>query len=147
MSDVLTTIPALLRQAAQDAAELEALVDGDVRMTFAQLDAAVNRSARAAVAHGLEPGDRVIVWAPHSADWVVRALGVLAAGGVLCAVNPRVRGAEARSVIAKVRATMVVLDDAFLDTRYLAALRGDGPSPAAGRPVAQLPAVGSVVDR
>ncbi len=146
MSDVLTTIPALLRQAAQDAAELEALVDGDVRMTFAELDAAVNRFARAAVAHGLEPGDRVVVWAPNSADWVVSALGVLAAGGVLCPVNTRFRGAEARSVIAKVRATMVVLDDAFLDAHYLAALRGDGPSPAVGRPVPLLPSVRTVVD-
>src|SRR5688500_14781150 len=99
VSDV-TTIPALLRQAAQDAAELEALVDGDLRMTFAELDAAVTRFARAAVAVGLEPGDRVVVWAPNSADWVVSALGVLAAGGVLCPVNTRFKGPEAREAVA-----------------------------------------------
>lgn len=146
MSGVLTTIPVLLRQAAQDAAEVEALVDGAVRMTFAELDAAVTRFARAAVAHGLEPGDRVVVWAPNSADWVISALGVLAAGGVLCPVNTRFRGEEARHAIAKVRATMVILDDTFLDANYLATLRGDGPPPAAGHPVPSLPSVRTVVD-
>ena len=146
MSGVLTTIPALLRQAAQDAAEVEALVDGDVRMTFAELDAAVTRFARAAVAHGLEPGDRIVIWAPNSADWVISALGVLAAGGVLCPVNTRFRGEEARHAVAKVRATMVILDDAFLGANYLATLRGDGPPPVTGHPVPLLPSVRTVVD-
>ena len=143
---MLTTIPALLRQAAQDAADLEALVDGDVRMTFAELDAAVTRFARAAIAHGLEPGDRIVIWAPNSADWVISALGVLAAGGVLCPLNTRFRGEEARYAIAKVQATMVILDDTFLRAGYLAALRGDGPSPAIGQPVPLLPSVRTVVD-
>lgn len=146
MNDECTTIPALLRQAAHDSADCEALVDGDVRLTFAELDAAVTRFARAAVAHGLQAGDRVAVWAPNSADWVVTALGVLAAGGVLCPVNTRFRGEEARYAIDKVRATMVVLDDTFLQTGYLAALRGAGSAPTAEQPAPLVPSVRTVID-
>lgn len=146
MPDALTTIPALLRRAASDSADVEALVDGDVRLTFAELDAAVTRFARAVVAHGLQPGDRVVVWAPNSANWVVCALGVLAAGGVLCPVNTRFRGDEARYAVAKVQASMVILDDTFLDAAYLATLRGDGPPAGIGHPVPLLPSVHTVID-
>ncbi len=148
----LSTIPACLRSAAVDAPDVEAIVDGEVRLTFAQLDAEVTRFARAAVARGLQPGDRAIVWAPNSARWVVSALGIMAAGGILVPINTRFKGEEARYAIEKVRAAMVVLDDSFLGNGYLQMLRGDsadaaaGPSrPTAERPVPAVPHVHTVV--
>lgn len=142
----LTTIPACLRAAALDAGTIEAVVDGDVRLTYAQLDAEVTRFARAAVACGLQPGDRAAVWAPNSARWVVAALGILAAGGVLVPVNTRFKGEEARYALGRVRASLLVVDDGFLDNNYLAAVRGDDPrAPSDESPVPALPHLRTVV--
>ena len=58
-------------------------------------------AARALVAAGIEPGDRVAVWAPNSLEWIVAALGVTTAGGVLVPVNTRFKGAEAAYVLAR----------------------------------------------
>ena len=55
----------------------EALVDGDVRLTFAQLAEEVDRYARGFVATHVEPGDRVAIWAPNCAEWMLAALGLL----------------------------------------------------------------------
>src|SRR5690606_40927054 len=65
------------------------------------LDAEVTRFARAVVASGLRPGDRAAIWAPNSARWIIAALGVLAAGGILVPVNTRFKGEEARYAIGR----------------------------------------------
>ena len=69
------TIPGLVRSAAERFAEDEALVDGDVRLTFASLSAEVDRAAAAMVAAGLEPGERAAIWAPNVGEWMIAALG------------------------------------------------------------------------
>ncbi|SMC96065.1 FadD3 family acyl-CoA ligase [Lentzea albidocapillata] len=140
------TIPACLRSAAVEAPDVDAVVDGDVRLSFADLDAAVTRFARAVIARGLQPGDRAAVWAPNSAGWVVAALGILAAGGVLVPVNTRFKGEEARFALTKVRASMLVVEDRFLDHHYLAMLRDSSPEkPGGRRPVPALPHLHTVV--
>jgi acyl-CoA synthetase (AMP-forming)/AMP-acid ligase II len=142
----LTTIPACLRAAAADSPSVEAVVDGAVRLTYAQLDAEVTRFARAAVARGLRPGDRAVVWAPNSSRWVIAALGILASGGIVVPINTRFKGEEARYAIGRVRASLLVLDDGFLGNGYLAAVRGDDPEPPTDRmPVPALPHVHTVV--
>ena len=42
-----------------------------VRLTYARLDAAVDELARALLVAGIEPGDRVGIWSPNNAEWVV----------------------------------------------------------------------------
>lgn len=140
------TIPACLRAAAIDAPSVEAVVDGEVRLTYAQLDAEVTRFARAVVASGLRPGDRAAIWAPNSARWIIAALGVLAAGGILVPVNTRFKGEEARYAIGRVRARLLVVADGFLNNAYLAMLRGDDPRPPTDElPVPALPHLRTVV--
>ena len=63
---------------------------------------------RALIAAGIEPGDRVAVWAPNSLEWIVAALGVTTAGGVLVPVNTRFKGAEAAYVLARSGARVAV---------------------------------------
>ncbi|HEY8534213.1 MAG TPA: FadD3 family acyl-CoA ligase [Micromonospora sp.] len=141
-----TTIPACLQAAAVDAAAVEAVVDGELRLTYAQLAAEVTRFARALVASGLQPGDRAAIWAPNSARWIIAALGIVTAGGILVPVNTRFKGEEARYAIGRVRAKLVVLDNGFLGNDYLAMLRGDDPrQPTADLPVPALPHLRTVV--
>jgi acyl-CoA synthetase (AMP-forming)/AMP-acid ligase II len=116
------TIPQVVDRAAERFAEGEALVDGDVRWSFPELAAKVDEAARALVAWGLEPGDRVAIWAPNMAEWAVAALGTYRAGGVVVTVNTRFKGGEAAHVLrtAGVRLLFTVTD--FLDTDYVALL-------------------------
>jgi HIP---CoA ligase len=129
------TIPALVERAAERFAPREALVDADAagadgrdvrRLTFGELAAATDEAARAYIAHGLEPGDRVAIWAPNSARWVVAALGAYRAGGVVTTVNTRFKGPEAAHVVRTAGARLLVTVTDFLDTDYVALLEGAG---------------------
>ncbi len=124
MSDApWTTICELVDDAAQRFPDLEALVDGEVRWTFPELRDRVRASARALMASGIEPGDRVAVWAPNIWEWVVAGLGVHLAGGVLVPVNTRFKGREADFILQKSGARILFTVTDFLDTDYVALLR------------------------
>ncbi|AEW94707.1 MULTISPECIES: FadD3 family acyl-CoA ligase [Streptomycetaceae] len=147
------SIPALVTQAARRYGEREAVVEGRTRLTFAQLAKGVARAAAACLAHGVEPGDRVAVWAPNTADWVVAALGALSAGGVLVPLNTRFKGAEAAYVLRRTRARLLFVTGTFLGTSYVAALRraaggtngSGGPGPVPTGPLPGLPYLRDVV--
>lgn len=79
---------ALLRERAASAPDGLALVDGEVRHSWAQLDAAVSSAANALLARGLQDGDRVALQLRTGADFVVLYLGALRAGLVAVPVNP-----------------------------------------------------------
>ena len=66
-----------------------ALECADQRIGYGKLRDAVRRAAGAWRALGLAPGTRVVIFAPDSIDWVIAYLGVIWAGGVAIAVNPR----------------------------------------------------------
>jgi len=122
----LRTIPAVVERAAARFGEREALVDGDRRLTFADLAAAADDAARAYVASGIEPGDRVAIWAPNMGDWVVAALGALRAAAVVATVNSRFKGGEAAHVLHTAGARLLVTVTDFLDTDYVAMLDRHG---------------------
>ena len=120
------TIPAAVELAATRHGDREALVDGEVRLSFADLAAAVDEAARAYVAAGIEPGDRVALWAPNSGAWVIAALGAFRAGAVVVTVNTRFKGGEAAHVLRTAGARMLVTVTDFLDTDYVALLAEAG---------------------
>ncbi|RSS82336.1 AMP-binding protein [Streptomyces sp. WAC06614] len=130
------SIPGLVRAAATAYADREAVVDGRTRISYAQLGERVERAAAACIAAGVEPGDRVAVWAPNSLDWIVSALGAVSAGAVLVPLNTRFKGAEAAYVLGRSRARLLFVTGTFLGTSYVASLRraaaegpGEGPLP------------------
>ncbi|MBW8795212.1 MAG: fatty acid--CoA ligase family protein [Streptomyces sp.] len=135
------TVPGLVRSAAKRYAEVEAVVDGRTRISYAELGARVERAAAACLAAGVETGDRVGIWAPNSLDWIVAALGAVSAGGVLVPLNTRFKGTEAADVLRRSGARLLFVTGTFLGTSYVASLRraagegaGDGPGPLPGLP-------------
>ena len=116
------TTPALLADVAARAPEAEAVVDGDTRLTFAQLAERVDAAAAGFVAAGLDPGDRVGIWAPNCWEWVVALLGVHAAGGVVVPLNTRYKGGEAAWILERSRARFLVTVDGFLGNGYVGML-------------------------
>jgi HIP---CoA ligase len=121
------SIPALAQWAAARYGDREAVVDGDTRLTFVELAALARQTTRAAVAQGVEPGDRVAVWAPNSCEWIVAALGALGAGAWLVPVNTRFKGEEAAYVLGRADAAALFTVRGFLDTDYVAMLRAADP--------------------
>ncbi|MFI6880363.1 FadD3 family acyl-CoA ligase [Streptomyces sp. NPDC050400] len=117
------TIPELVRDAVRRHGGREAVVEGRTRITYAELGERVDRAAAACLATGLEPGDRVAIWAPNTLDWIVSALGAVSAGAVLVPLNTRFKGAEAADILARSRARLLFVTGTFLGTSYVASLR------------------------
>ncbi|WP_028644396.1 FadD3 family acyl-CoA ligase [Nocardioides sp. URHA0020] len=117
------TIPAALGEAADRFGEHPAYVQDGESVSFLELLRRVRRTARGYVALGLEPGDRVCVWAPNSIGWVVAALAASYAGGVLVPVNSRYTGHEVADVVDRTGARIVVVEDGFLGRTQVADLR------------------------
>ncbi|MCA2226562.1 AMP-binding protein [Nonomuraea aurantiaca] len=79
----------------------EALVDVPTgrRWTYADLDADVNRLALALLAKGIAKGDRVGIWAPNRAEWVLVQYATAKIGAILVNVNPAYRSHELEYVV------------------------------------------------
>ena len=122
MSETPTTIPAVLRDAATRFADREAVVDESTRLTYAELTARADEAARALIASGIGPGDRVAIWAPNSAAWIVASFGVYLAGGVLVPLNTRYKADEAAHVLDRSEAAIALTVEEFLGTNYVEAL-------------------------
>jgi acyl-CoA synthetase (AMP-forming)/AMP-acid ligase II len=130
MSDVVggsrATIPAISAAAAARFAEHIAIEDGTTRLTYAELAEEARTFGAALVASGIEPGDRVAVWAFNCSEWVVSLLGLSQAGAVLVPINTRFKGAEAADILARGRVRLLVTVTDFLGTDYVAMLRATG---------------------
>jgi acyl-CoA synthetase (AMP-forming)/AMP-acid ligase II len=118
------TIPAALEDAVATGGDREALVDDGTSWTWRQLGRAVDDATKAFLAAGIEIGDRVAIWAPNCAEWVVALLGLQSAGAVLVPLNTRFKGAEAADILGRSRARILVTVDGFLDNRYVSMLDG-----------------------
>ena len=123
------TVPRLVEDAATRHASREALVDGDLRLTYAQLAPEVDRYARGFLAAGVGVGDRVAVWGPNCAEWMLAALGVLRAGGVIVPLNTRFKGGEAAYILRNAGTKLLVTVRGFLGFDYPAMLGGEDVGP------------------
>jgi len=126
---VALTIPAALRAAAAEHGAKPAVVEGERTVGFTELLDQVRSTAAGYVALGLEPGDRVCVWAPNSTDWIVAGLAVSYAGGTLVPINSRYTGHEAHDVALRAGARIFVVANGFLDRDQVSELRAVGDLP------------------
>ncbi|HYB38568.1 MAG TPA: FadD3 family acyl-CoA ligase [Mycobacterium sp.] len=108
------TIPEMALSAAHRFGNAEAVVDGPLRLTFIDLVDRIRCAAGAFAEAGIGKGDRVAIWAPNSAEWIVAAFGLLTAGGVLVPVNTRFKVAEAGDIIGRSGAKLVLVEQGFL---------------------------------
>ncbi len=140
------TTGGLLADAARRLGSAEAIVDGEVRLDYGELDAEVTEAARAFLAAGLAKGDRVAVWAPNSWTWVVAALGLQRVGGVLVPLNTRFTGDEAAFILRKSGARILCVVGEFLGRDYpRSLLDAVGGPPTDGSRPSGLPALEHIV--
>jgi HIP---CoA ligase len=122
-TDIPPTIPAALIRAAQAWPGQEALIDGDLRLSYRRYRELSVQVARGLIARGVQPGERVALWAPNSAELALAVMGVASAGGVLVPISTRLTAREAAALISRTRAVAVLAFTDFLGRDYLTSLR------------------------
>ncbi|MFZ0666016.1 MAG: FadD3 family acyl-CoA ligase [Acidimicrobiales bacterium] len=120
------SIPAMTKDAAVRFGDRLAVRDGHTELTYEQLFDRSRSFAGGLVDRGVEPGDRVAVWAFNSAEWIIAVLGLFQAGCVLVPVNTRFKGVEASGILRRSSARVLVTVTDFLDTDYLSILASAG---------------------
>ncbi len=81
------TLPQLFRTFCALNGEAEAVVSGDERLTFADIDRISERVAHGLVARGIAKGDRVGIAMRNCPAWIVSYIGIVKAGGIATLLN------------------------------------------------------------
>lgn len=140
------TLPEMIRHVADRYGETPFAVGEDGTVTsFAGFRMRVENLARALVAHGVEHGDRVAIWAPNSPEWMIAASAIEIVGGIMVPINTRYKGGEAGYALAKTRARILFTVGDFLGNDYAAMLQEAGGDAAPGQPAASLPELREIV--
>jgi HIP---CoA ligase len=142
-----STIPAAVFETIARQGGADAVVDGAVRVTYAELGERVMMATRSMMTAGISPGDRVAIWAPNGLGWIVAALGAQCAGAALVPINTRWKGAEAAFVLASAKVSMLCTSVGFLDTNTVAMLDADSTSLPDLRRIVLLDGSAAVADR
>jgi fatty-acyl-CoA synthase len=101
------------------------------RYTYAELGEAVDRTARALIAAGLHEGERVGIWSPNCAEWVLVQYATAKLGVILVNINPAYRTSELEYALRQSGCRMLVAATAFKTSDYVAMVdevRGSLPS-------------------
>jgi fatty-acyl-CoA synthase len=116
------TIGDNLRRMASAHGASEALVDvpSGERWTYAELDAATDAVALGLVAAGLGQGDRVGIWAPNCAEWVLIQYATAKIGAILVNINPAYRSHELGYVLRQSGVRLLVSAESFKTSDYRA---------------------------
>ena len=132
------TIGANFERTAAAYPDTLALVDRGqgLRYTYAELNAEVDLIARGLLARGIEKGDRVGIWSPNCAQWIVTQLATAKTGAILVNVNPAYRVHELAYVLNQSGMRMLISATSFKTSDYAAMIEEVRP---------QVPSLSDVV--
>jgi len=130
------TIGANFDAAAARWQDREALVvrHQDIRWTYGDLKREVDAFAAGLLALGLEPGDRIGIWSPNNAEWVVTQFATAKAGLILVNINPAYRISELEYALNKVSAKALILAASFKTSDYIGMVREISPEIEGSKP-------------
>jgi fatty-acyl-CoA synthase len=126
------TIGENLRRITGQFGESEALVDVPAgrRWTYRQLDTDTDALARGLLAAGIGTRDRVGIWAPNCAEWVLLQFATAKIGAILVNINPAYRSHELSYVLRQAGVRLLVSAESFKTSDYRAMInevRGEAP--------------------
>ena len=145
------TIGAALDQAARHWGRREAVVSvaQGIRWTFAELAAKADDVAAGFLALGLERGERIGIWSPNNAEWVLTQFAAAKAGLILVTINPAYRTSELEYTLNKVGVKALVAAASFKTSDYVAMVESLAPEIAGSKPgkiaAAALPHLRAVI--
>ncbi|KPQ23372.1 MAG: fatty-acyl-CoA synthase [Halomonas sp. HL-48] len=90
----------------------------NIHWRYRKLQEEVNRCARALLAIGVKPGDRVGIWAPNCSEWTVTQFATAKIGAILVNINPSYRSHELEYALNQSGARFLVTADSFKTSDY-----------------------------
>ena len=93
------TIPALIETQAERLSSKPALISDDKIYSFKDLHNLSTNIATHLIDLGISHGDRVAIWAPNMTEWVLAAIAIHKAAGVIVPINTRMKGKEAAYIL------------------------------------------------
>lgn len=121
----------------------------DIRWTYREYQQQVNRLATGLLALGIEPGDRIGIWAPNCYEWCLTQFATAKIGAILVCINPAYRLYELEYALNKVQCRAIVTAEVFKTSRYLEMLQTLAPELAGCEPgklkSVKLPALETVI--
>ena len=114
------TIPQNLARTVAEHADRDALVSVEqgIRLTYAQFADQVDQVARGLMGLGVAKGDRVGIWSPNYAEWVLVQYATARIGAILVTINPAYRSSELEYVLNQSEISVLVAVEAFLTSDY-----------------------------
>tara|TARA_B100000676_G_scaffold161645_1_gene159030 strand:- start:3226 stop:4872 length:1647 start_codon:yes stop_codon:yes gene_type:complete len=126
----------LPREAAARWPDREALVFEETRLTFAELDAEIDRATRGLMAAGVQRGDHVCLWLNNCAEWIYLMFGLARAGAVQIPVNTRFRTHDLEYVLRQSDSRFLITHDTSGPIDYLDMVREMVTLPSEGNAIA-----------
>ena len=119
------TVDGVLRAACDRWASRTALIvrHQGLRYTYRELDEAVERVARGFLACGLAPGERIGIWSPNNAEWVLTMFAAARAGLILVNINPAYRLNELEFALRQSGCSALLLASSFKSSDYVEMVR------------------------
>ncbi|WP_136246825.1 AMP-binding protein [Halomonas borealis] len=93
-----------------------------LRYRWRELQAEVDRAARALMALGVAKGDRVAIWSPNGAEWAITQFATAKLGAILVNINPSYRTHELEYALRQSGTSTLILQGRFKGSDYVAML-------------------------
>jgi fatty-acyl-CoA synthase len=120
-----------------------------LRLTYRQLQEAVDRCARGLMALGLQKGERIGIWAPNRAEWTITQFATSKIGAILVNINPSYRLHELEYALGQSGCALLVIAPQFRTSNYTEMLYTLAPELRDSQPsqlrVAKLPGLRAVI--
>jgi fatty-acyl-CoA synthase len=120
-----------------------------INWTWSELAAQVEAFAAGLLALGLQPGDRIGIWSPNNAEWIVTQYATAKAGLILVNINPAYRLTEVEYALNKVGCKALITATRFKTSDYIGMINTLAPELAIAHPgelhAAKLPTLRSVI--
>ncbi len=120
-----------------------------INWTWSELAAHVEAFAAGLLACGLRPGDRIGIWSPNNAEWIITQFATAKAGIILVNINPAYRLTEVEYALNKVGCKALITATRFKSSDYIGMINTLAPELATAHPgelqAVRLPALRSII--
>ena len=130
------TIGECLRKTAASYPDHDALIvrHQDIRWNYTEYLQKIDELATGLLALGIEPGDRVGIWAPNCSEWCLAQFATASMGAIMVCINPAYRLYELEYALNKVQCRAIIAAERFKTSDYLGMLQELAPELASCEP-------------